>query len=198
MKPSDTPATTTTERLRNFAGRIRHGLDALVHPIRRRRAIRSLTQPPPSSVVFICHGNICRSPFAAAAFLKTLPDFLSPRFTVTSSGFIGPGRGTPQLGIDAALRRGIDLSGHRSDVFTPESIRAADLIVVMEPQQQRRLQPFGPGGGTTLVLGDLDPLPITRRTIADPWNGKAEDFDDSYERIQRCIDVLVKTLTNPD
>jgi protein-tyrosine-phosphatase len=45
-----------------------------------------------------------------------------------------------------------------------------------------------------IVLGDLDPQPITQRTIVDPWEGPPEMFEDSYDRINRCVLELARII----
>jgi hypothetical protein len=46
--------------------------------------------------------------------------------------------------------------------------------------------------GNVLVLGDLDPEPIATRHIWDPINQRSAVFEETYERIDRCLDVLIR------
>jgi hypothetical protein len=46
------------------------------------------------------------------------------------------------------------------------------------------------------VLGDLDPLPIATRTITDPWGRTADVFDLVFDRIDRCVDELVRVVAD--
>src|SRR6266700_3534397 len=96
---------------------LRHAPDRLLHPLRRRTASRALrARPWPRTILVVCHGNICRSPFAAGLLARAL----GPAGTrVASAGFVGPGRPAPAEGSIAAARRGIDLSRHRSQLLTP-------------------------------------------------------------------------------
>ena len=175
---------------------LRHKPDALLHKRRREEALHRLSGPVPKSVLFVCHGNICRSPFAAAAFSKAIPDSLSPTIKVDSVGFIGPGRRPPSAALAAAGRRGIDMNGHKSKVVTAELLRSADLIVVMAPEQAKGIANRLPDDAApVLVLGDLDPMPITRRTILDPWSKDDAAFDESYDRIERCLNEMVRALS---
>jgi protein-tyrosine phosphatase len=133
------------------------------------------------SVLVVCYGNICRSPFAAAR----LAGYLAPaRVRVGSAGFIGPNRACPPEAVMAAARRGVDLAAHRSH-----------LIVVMDPAQARIIRDrFGRLLRDILVLGDLDPAPLARRTIHDPVDQTLEVFEQSYARIERCVVELVQVL----
>jgi protein-tyrosine phosphatase len=175
--------------------RLRHTPDKLLHARRRQAAQMRVRGRLPRSVLFLCHGNICRSPFAAAAFSRALPHPLADNVEITSAGFILPGRGAPPEAIAAARRVGLELSAHRSAVFTADALRSADLIVVMSDEQAKSVERIvRPDSLGLIVLGDLDPLPITQRTIADPWNGDDTAFDDSYARIERCVGELVRLM----
>jgi protein-tyrosine phosphatase len=164
----------------------------LLHPLRRRAARAGLRGRAPRTIVVVCYGNICRSPVAAALLRQTLGP---AEIRVESAGFIGPGRAAPLEAVTAAARRGVDLSGHRSRLLTADVVGAADLLVVMEPGQQRAVcERFGRWPRDVIVLGDLDPAPIEGRTIRDPVNQSGEVFDQSYERIERCVRELASLL----
>jgi protein-tyrosine-phosphatase len=191
--PALTPRTVDStsmlmERLRSLARGARHLPDRLLHPWRRRAASRTLArQARPRMVLFVCHGNICRSPYAAAVARRLLPAGVA----VESAGFFGPGRPSPAEALAAAAERGIDLSRHRSQLITPEQQRRSDVVVVMDAEQQRRLAATQPGlSNLLMVLGDLDPEAITRRAVADPVDQPVDAFRSSYDRIERCVRVF--------
>ncbi|HEY8832362.1 MAG TPA: hypothetical protein VIM21_07615 [Gemmatimonadaceae bacterium] len=170
----------------------RHLPDSVLHARRRNAAQLEVRRLRPRSILFVCHANICRSPFAAAAFSRACPLQLSGHITVASAGFIGPDRSAPSRALAAGERFGVDISGHRSTRITSESLRSADLIVVMSAEQARGIRArLRSTPARVLVLGDLDPLPITRRTVSDPWGGSDSAFDASYSRIDRCVRELV-------
>jgi protein-tyrosine phosphatase len=175
-------------------GRAGDLIDSLLHPWRRRAARRRLEKIQPHSVLFICHGNICRSPFAAAMFAHAVPRTFARTVTVASAGFVGPGRPPPPDAIATARNYGIDLSRHSSTIVTTENLQPADLVVVMSAAQAGRLSSRLKPGIPVLVLGDLDPLPIQQRTILDPWDRPRADFEQSYARVQRSIDELARIL----
>lgn len=175
----------------NWLQELHHLPDALLHSRRRREARLLLRSISPRSILFICHGNICRSPFAAAAFARLYSRHIGGYIEVKSAGFIGPGRTPPQKALAASSRYGIDISAHRSAVATRADVQATDLVVVMAADQARAIRSQA---RQVLVLGDLDPLPVTRRTIEDPWGGSDFTFDSSYDRIVRCVGELVRVL----
>jgi protein-tyrosine-phosphatase len=182
--------------LRRFARAARHTPDRALHALRRYRLRQRLARNGlPRSVVFICTGNICRSPYAAHRFAATLPDALRSFMTVGSAGFIGPDRGTPRNGLTASAARGIDLHDHRSHVITAEIVRDVDLLVVMEAAQAARLRTsFRAAPERIVLLGDLDPGPIDTRTVRDPIFQPVQVFEETYDRIDRCVRELYRAI----
>jgi protein-tyrosine-phosphatase len=110
---------------------------------------------------------------------------------VTSAGFIGPGRPSPGEALAVSRRRGIDLSLHTSQLIDAQALREYDLVVVMDGRQAHDLKTAYADIGSVIVLGDLDPQPITRRAIVDPFGRSEQVFDESYARIDRCLDTLI-------
>jgi protein-tyrosine-phosphatase len=170
--------------------------DRLLYSRRRADARRLVgARAPIRSILVVCYGNICRSPFAAALLARGVPNNGLDR-TVTSAGFVGPGRQPPKHALAVSLARNIDLGSHRSQLVTSTAVKAAELIVVMSADQAILIrQRFAPVGGAILVLGDLDPKPITARTIRDPWGQDLSVFEESYARIERCIVELERLLS---
>jgi protein-tyrosine-phosphatase len=78
-------------------------------------------------------------------------------------------------------------------------LHAADLVVVMSSEQARGIRArLRSSSSRVLVLGDLDPQSIARRTISDPWGGPDSGFDASYDRIDRCVRELARVIQSPD
>ncbi len=173
---------------------LRHGPDRLLHARRRGEALRLLAGlREPGPVVFVCLGNVCRSPFAEGAFRNALPGALRGAVQVESAGLIGPGRPCPADGIAVAAARGVELAAHASRMLTAAQARRAGLLVVMGVDQRERVGArFRVPDARILVLGDLDPLPIDTRTVFDPWRRGEEAFRASYDRIERCVAELAR------
>ena len=170
-------------------------LERLVHPYRRRKARHQLTEKRIRSVLFLCHGNVYRSPYAAAAFKRALAAMhSSASIKVASAGFIAPGRPAPEAALGAARVRGIDLSSHLSTLVTPQAVGAADLVAVMSEDQARGIRSRYGHTVTLLILGDLDPLSIQTRTITDPLGCDAQVVEQVYSRIDRCVDQLAELI----
>ena len=190
------PRVRVSRLLRQLARAVRRTPERLLHPMRRHRALQRLRRNgAPASVLFVCHGNICRSPYAAAVMQAALPSSLR-RLRITSAGFIGAGRPVPPEGLAVAGRLGVDLSGHRSAPLTASVVGAAQLVIVMDADQRHEIvQRFGRRAEEVLVLGDCDPQPIDTRTIRDPVEQPVEVFEATYARIDRCISQLLKALS---
>jgi protein-tyrosine phosphatase len=173
--------------------RVRRTPERLLHPFRRRKAVEALRgRPRPKSLLAMCHGNICRSPIAAALLGRELAPL---GIGVQSAGFIGFNRPAPAEAMAAAERHNVDLTNHRSRLVTADLVRSADLIVVMDPTQRRLLcERFGRRPTDVILLGDFDPAPVEMRTIRDPVEESREVFDQVYERIARCVRELVSVL----
>ena len=172
---------------------LRHAPDRLLHAWRRRAVVRALrARPEPRAILVVCHGNICRSPFAAALLSRALGP---AGVLVASAGFVGPGRPVPAEGSIAAARRGVDLSAHRSQLLTPMLAAEAEIILVMDARQQRMVcERFGRSPADVWLLGDLDPDAIATRAIHDPVEQPLEAFEESYARIERCAGAFLLAL----
>ena len=193
-------ARTLLRRLRALAGRTvrfaQRAADRALHRWRREAALRRLRQAPaPKTLLVVCYGNILRSPYAALRIEEALrANGHSTR--VLQGGLLGPDRASHAEAVEAAAARGVSMSAHRSRLITPADIAAADLFIVMEAWHGARLL-GGRSGGRILVLGDLDPGPITSRAIIDPYGGDTELFGETYARIDRCLAALVENLPQP-
>lgn len=148
----------------------------------------------PKSILFICHGNVCRSPYAEAVLSR--PGLLRLRNTsVASAGFIGPDRSSPDAALAVAGRRGVDMREHRSQLMSTELLARPALLVVMDARQRRAVSGMaGRPASEILILGDLDPLGADRRGIKDPWGKPEAVFEEVYERVERCVLEMARLL----
>lgn len=181
------------EFLRVPARLVRSRLVGWIHPVVRRGAREQVAGlPVRPNLLFICLGNICRSPYAAEALRQRAEGRVG---TVASAGFIGPGRPSPFEAVDEAALRGVDLTPHRSRTVVPGDARDFHLLVVMEGGQSSRLQrELGVPRRQILLLGDLDPVTPDRRLIPDPFGRGPAAFRDAYDRIDRTLDAFLDHL----
>ena len=113
----------------------------------------------PFDILFVCFGNICRSPMAEGI----ARDIVARRYPgaqslvrVSSAG-VGAQDGNPPTpeAVEAMAERGIDISSHRARKVTAEILAAADLVLAMEQRQGVRLRDMGTAGGPVQVLMKL-------------------------------------------
>lgn len=145
----------------------------------------------PSHILILCHGNICRSPYAEVRLRGLLSALPAPP-TVESAGFLPGGRSAHPVALEIGLRRGTDLSSHCSRTFDAAAIPADALVVVMTTAQRHAvLAHGGVDRRQVAILGDLDPQTIQSRSIPDPFGGSPEYFNEVFNRIDRCMDAMV-------
>jgi len=159
---------------------------------RRHQAIcrRLLIARPPRQILVVCHGNLCRGPYLQAVLQRRLPDV-----AVTSAGFVGSDRAVPRISVVLSAQRGLDLSRYRSRPLTQSKISDADLVIVMDAEQARRIATmFRVQRERIVIAGDLEPMFETSRAITDPWNGSVETFKSSFDRLDRCAATLERVL----
>jgi len=182
-------------RARQRVKRVYHALrnlpDRLLHQ-RRHRAVRNALSHslPPKTILVVCYGNVCRSPYLEAVLHHRLPEI-----AVRSAGFIGSGRRVPPLALSVSAERRVDLSRHRSRPLSPSSVYSANLIIVMDSRQADDISRRFPGNRAPVVIaGDLDPNFEGTRGITDPWNKSRLEFTTSFARLDRCAATLVSAF----
>jgi L-threonylcarbamoyladenylate synthase len=144
------------------------------------------------SLLFVCSGNRCRSPMAAAFATDLLArragvdpaDLVEGGFRVASAG-TGCMRGQPatQEAVDAARRYQCDLTAHRSRPLTPSLLEDADEIYVMTPEHRASILEFAADAGDRVRLLDRAGKPIP-----DPYGQGPTAYQQSAARIHRAIE----------
>jgi protein-tyrosine phosphatase len=135
----------------------------------------------PCRILFVCLGNICRSPTAEGVF-RDLVHTAAPGLEVEidSAGTAGYHIGTAPdpRSQSAALRRGIDISDLRARQITRGDFTEFDLILAMDRDNLRDLEAKSPGDAHAKLHLFLDYAPQTGRTeVPDPYYGGAADFE---------------------
>jgi protein-tyrosine phosphatase len=93
---------------------------------------------PPTRVLFVCTGNICRSPMAAA-LLERVAAAQSVALCVASAGLLYEDRPASDGALEWAGRAGYDLAAHRSRVISRSIVADTDLVLAMEPRHVREV-----------------------------------------------------------
>lgn len=172
-------------------------------------------------VMFVCTGNICRSPMAHGLMRHAIEERGCEGVEVVSAGtWAYRGSAATVEAVETVRKRGVDLSAHQSQPIEVDDLHAADVIVVMTSVHVRELVGLAPEIVDRIVmmkeLREIDPLPVPSDARRDeklaallggrrPKRRRGLDVDDpmglpisAYERcvgeIQEGVDVLVDTI----
>lgn len=152
-------------------------------------------------VLFVCTGNICRSP-TAEGVLRHLVDTarLSPRVGIDSAGLGGwhVGDAPDPRAVRTAAARGYDLSDLRARQFHDRDYHDFDLIVGMDHGHMRDLRTRQPQDSAAAVQLFLDFLPTGDRhygaDVPDPYYGGLADYEHSLDLIEHAMPRLIEAL----
>ena len=141
-------------------------------------------------VLFVCLGNICRSPMAACIFRQMLKEAgCAAQFEVDSAGTSDEeeGNGMYPAAKEILRRYGVAVQAHTARQLTAEDLTEFDYILVMEEKNRRALmRRFGQLPDSVQRL-----LSLTERDgdVADPWYTR--DFETAYRDIERGCRALL-------
>jgi protein-tyrosine-phosphatase/predicted ATP-grasp superfamily ATP-dependent carboligase len=191
-------STTIRRTARRIADRFRtHRFERVTSSLSWRRsrgaALRRRMENSPR-IVFLCRGNICRSPFAEA-FARQALDAAGLAHIETASAGTYPvsGRVSPPEALLAAREAGVSLEEHRSRTLDPDLVRWAGAVVCMDLKDSRLLADgFPDAKDKAFFLGTFGPERDVR--IDDPWGRPLEEYRRCYEKIRASANGLVQTL----
>ncbi len=167
--------------------------------VKGRRVVNPPLPASVRSVLFVCLGNICRSPFAEHLAARRFEE-IGVAITCESAGITARQSGrvpTHGCGV-AADDYGIRLHQHQPRRLTREMVDAVDLVVVMEAGQLSLLRAAYPHAAHRVVLLSLlDPASVSphqRFHIDDPFQQPRAAFAASFARIDRAVSRLVDQI----
>lgn len=150
----------------------------------------------PHSVLFLCFGNIMRSPMAEALFRKAAREAHLTDVESFSAGLHAiPGREAHSWALTAAAEMGVPLTDHRACLLTAQLVDRADVVLVMDFQNKAEFFASYPTAkDKVLLLSDFSDVPMRGREIPDPYFGNLDTTRSCYAMLQTCIHNLIGTL----
>jgi protein-tyrosine phosphatase len=145
-------------------------------------------------ILFVCAGNICRSPLAEGIFAHLAAQAArAQEFEVDSAGTGGWHQGDPpdRRSIAVAGRHSLNISGQRARKIRPSDFDAFDLILAMDRDNLKELRKTAPASAPVHLFCGF--TFGTEEDIPDPYYGGAEGFETVYAKLfagcSRLLDI---------
>lgn len=147
-------------------------------------------------ILFVCMGNLCRSPIAEAIAVRRAAELNLPReLRFASAGTYPPRLDAPAdaRARQVGERRGYDLSAHRTRRVTAADFAAFDLILAMDGDVLARLRSIAPQSSLARVGMFLDALGSAGLTdVPDPYYGNLAGFERVFDLCEAGLDAILR------
>ena len=158
-----------------------------------KRAVTERSTRRPLRVVFVCLGNICRSPIAERVAERAAADAGMTGVEFSSAGTISEEYDDPMDRRAAAVLKehGYRYTDHKARRITEVQIESADLVVAMENVHLRRVLELAADPSRVCLLTDFDPAAVPGSGVPDPWFGSDTGFYDTLTAIEAAMPGLL-------
>ncbi|GAD49321.1 low molecular weight protein-tyrosine-phosphatase [Caenibius tardaugens NBRC 16725] len=148
------------------------------------------------SVLFVCLGNICRSPLAEAAFRKVAQDAgLDVRVDSAGTGDWHVGKGPDQRAIATAARHGIDIAYYRARQLAVEDFARFTHIFALDHANLEDIRAREPRDASASVALLLDVVPGREgQSVADPYFGDDAGFEVTWRDVMQAAEALAARM----
>jgi len=150
-----------------------------------------------TAVLFVCLGNICRSPLAEGVFRHQVEAArVTDRFEIDSAGCGGwhSGELPDRRSIAVAQKHGIDISDQRARQIHINDFDRFDLILGLDRDNVRHLEAMKPEGTRARVALYLEEALGTAKNVPDPYYGGQSHFEEVYQLCEKASAGLLKRL----
>lgn len=157
-------------------------------------------QSPKTSVLFVCLGNICRSPMAEGA-LRDAAGKAGLDIVVDSAGTAGYhiGENPDPRAIATARRRGVTISGLMGRKLEDSDFERFTHIFALDTANLAAIRSRAPRHSEARIGLLLDVLDHKKgQSVADPYYGDEDGFEECWQTISEAVDALVVTLSQSD
>jgi protein-tyrosine phosphatase len=147
-------------------------------------------------VLFVCMGNICRSPLAQGVFENVLRrEGLEGEVSVDSAGTGSWHVGSPpdDRALNAASLRGLDISSQRARRITPEDCQNFDYILTMDEENYRMVSSLCQGNAVVRPFLDFA-TNSPEREVPDPYYGGADGFERVLDLVEEASEGLLENI----
>lgn len=146
--------------------------------------------------LFVCFGNLMRSPMAELMFRESVANAALPAIQVTSAGLHAvPGTPAHPWAQAASAEFGLPLAGHRARLLTAEMVSAADAVFAMDFQNKAELLAQYPDAKNKIFMMSAYASGAQRwREIPDPYFGNLPATQHCYGVLQKCVKNLTAAL----
>ena len=148
------------------------------------------------NILFVCTGNLCRSPLAEGYMRKILADEGLLEVEVSSAGcWAGNGAPVSEGAKQVAEENGFQLSAHLTRKVTHEMVARADIVAVMDEEQREEVVNLAPAEEEKVILlRSFAPDGSLQRYIPDPYGDNLDSFRNVFQLIKESVDGLYRHL----
>ncbi len=147
-----------------------------------------------ADILFVCWGNICRSPMAEVVAREQAAREGLRGITFHSAGVSAEEAGNP---IDPRAAATLTAAGYHPGPFTahkvtPDEVKSASMLIGMEELHLSRLRTLVPQAHNLYLLTDFDRDAVPGSPIEDPWYGDDSDFQTTLAEIEAAMPEVLK------